>query len=63
MEPKGKAQIIDEYWVEFLEFIRRYNKFITDGDFRFGKYEKDASEINFWHWYIEVKMTSSLGMP
>ncbi len=51
-----KDVIMQTHWLEFLAFIKRYNKLIKAGDTRFGEYEKDASEINFWHWYIDSKL-------
>lgn len=46
----GKEDLIDSYWMEFLMYIKDHN------DLTKHAWGKDATEINFWHWYIENKL-------
>lgn len=51
-----RSDLMERYWEEFLYFVQRFNNLIKEGGTGFGEYEKDASEINFWRWYIDAKL-------
>lgn len=47
--PETRSEIMDLHWLEFLAYVKEDN-------LRANGYGKDASEINFWHWYIDNKL-------
>lgn len=55
-----KSDLMESYWIEFLRWVKKFNEETeANNKIALGEYfyEKDASEINFWHWYIDTKLT------
>ena len=57
----SKTDIIESYWLEFLRWVKKFNEGVVAENKESASrgvvyYEKDATEINFWHWYIEHKL-------
>lgn len=49
-----KSEIMDLHWLEFLSWVKKHNQNAADSGSAWA--ERDASEINFWHWYIDNKL-------